>query len=407
MFATLNGRRIDKDTLSEGQRVLLRWAQLIHEEVADLRDAILLIDEPELHLHPHALIEAITRLAELHPAQIWVATHSIPLLAWIGPRHIYSMDQGRPSWAGNQMKRVLGGLLGENDGTERLRTFLTDAGSLAFHQFAAECLLAAGVLPLRDGDPQAAHFVTHISELLQAAEQDVRVLEYGAGRGRLIEAIAALPTGDRARLRYHVYNDPEHTDPADASTCRAQLARLEGSEVTHRYCDDLRQHQLDAADKMDAVVLCNVLHEVSPQDWPRLMDRLRACLRPDGHLLILEDQQMSVGELPHDAGYIVLDEVELCALFNAAAGTPLLRYGQLHAGRLSIAEISAQLLVACTPDCVNKALKQVQQRALDQITTLRRPKGPASPAEPGHRRGRLHAYYALLHTNATLARSDA
>jgi energy-coupling factor transporter ATP-binding protein EcfA2 len=403
MHATLNGRRVDQDALSEGQRMLLRWAQLIHEEVADLQDAVVLIDEPELHLHPHALIEAMERLVALGPAQIWVATHSIPLLAWFEPKRIYCMDQGYVSWAGNQINHVLAGLLGDNDGPARLRGFLTDAGSLAFHQFAAECLMQPGVIPLREGDPQANLFATSIGEMLQSADEDVCVLEYGAGCGRLIEALSAIHPEKRSRLRYHAYNDPNCTTEEDRQACLEQLARLEAGRAADHYCEDLREHQYHDTHKMNVAVVCNVLHEIPPHDWPRLMIALGQCLHTNGHLLILEDQQMSVGEMPHHKGYLVLDEVELCALFGVARGSASLRY--FHDGRLSVAEISSNQLTECTPDRVNKALKQVQARALKQIQVLRR-QGTSSTV-PEHRRGRQHAYYAMLYANATLARTDS
>jgi hypothetical protein len=111
-------------------------------------------------------------------------------------------------------------------------------------------------------------------------------------------------------------------------------------------------------------------------------------------------------ELPHDAGYLVLDEVELRALFGLARGADQLRYACVRNGRLSIAEVSARALRGCSSVRVNKALKKVQQRALKQIKSLRRPGARAKLKLSAHQLGRLHAFYALLYTNATLACSD-
>ncbi len=410
IFATLNGRKVEENDLSEGQRLLLRWAQIIHSEVDDIRGAIVLIDEPELHLHPSALIDTMKRLEQLAPAQLGVATHSVPLLAWIGPKQIYAMNQGTARWAGNDIEATLRGLLGDRDGTERLQIFLADAGCIAFHQFAAESLLDPGVADLSpDGDPQAEGFVTRIGELLATADESkVRVLEYSAGRGRLIKALANTPVGDRARLQYFAYNNPDHTPKPDAESCKRELQRLyEGAigsagKLARRYCEDLRAHSLDAAEKHHAVVLCNVLHEIPPSEWPTLMATLAQVLRPDGKLLILEDQHMSVGELPHAKGFLVLDEIELRALFGLGPESPRLRYKTVQDGRLSVAEISVSAVRGCSTEGVDAALKQLQTRALAEIKSLRRPHPNSELAN--HRRGRLHAYYALLHTNATLAR---
>lgn len=391
---TLDGRSAAEDSLSEGQRVLLRWAELVHEEVADFRNAILLIDEPELHLHADALIQAMRQIQGLEPAQIWVATHCVPLLAWIGAKRIYSMDRSRPTWAGNRMDEVLAGLLGATDGTTRLRTFLSDAASLAFHQFVAECLTRARTAPLRENDPQAKLVETRIGRLLTNADRDVLVLEYGSGQGRLIDALSTMPSDSRSRLRYHAYNDPHHTSPADRDSCRDRVALLAGTAF---YCEDLREHQLDAAEKMDAVILCNVLHEIPPSTWPKLMESLRACLRPDGHLVIIEDQQMSIGELPHDGGYLVLDRIELCELFGIAKTAIC----YTDDGRISIAEIETKHLAGCTAERTKRALVQLQKRAIGYVKALRDVEEGSSLSE--HQRGRAHGFYAILHTNAVIA----
>lgn len=226
------------------------------------------------------------------------------------------------------------------------------------------------------------------------------MLEFGAGRGRLIEALVAVPSEATARLHYHAYNDPEFSDADERAACQRQLDELE-----HGYgCEDLRALQLDTATKVHAVVLCNVLHEIPPGQWTTLMATLADCLREDGTLLIFEDQQMSVGELPHDAGYLVLDRIELCALFQLDPGGDALGYHEQR-GRLSVAEVPASALRACSQARVGVALEQLRVRALRQLQSLRG-RGTASSGLSPHQRGRLHAYYAMLHTNATIARSE-
>jgi energy-coupling factor transporter ATP-binding protein EcfA2 len=48
--------------LSDGQRILLQLAVLLHVRGASLRDCVILLDEPETHLHPKALIDVFQRL---------------------------------------------------------------------------------------------------------------------------------------------------------------------------------------------------------------------------------------------------------------------------------------------------------------------------------------------------------
>ncbi len=401
IFPTLDGRVIQEEELSAGQRLLIRWAQIIYESVSDIEQAILLIDEPELHLHPAALVDVIQRLRALKPAQIWVATHSVPLLALLGPRRIIHMERNRASPATGRIEHALDGLLGGPEGIGRLRTFLGDASAAAFHQFAAESLVSPTTVGLRPGDKQAHEFSGRIGRLLDEG-REVRVLEYAAGRGRLVHALAIALDARREHLRYHVVNDPAYTTEEDREACVLQLTGLHGrSDVDDLYWTHLREFQRPTTDKMHAVVLCNVLHEIPPNSWPDLLASLRRCLLEDGHLLILEDQEMTTGELPHARGFLVLDDVELRALFGlSSAEAAELRYSLVHSGRLSFAEVPARLLDRCNGTTVRQALELLRDRALEQVGRLR--SGSQDP-EPLHRRGRRHAFFSLLHTNATLA----
>lgn len=109
---------------------------------------------------------------------------------------------------------------------------------------------------------------------------------------------------------------------------------------------------------------------------------------------------MSEGELPHDRGFLVLDETELRELFRVTTDeNARLRYSLAHDGRLSLAEIPREFLVRCDEGSIRNALESLRERSRDEIAGLRRRDSQSSP----HQRGRLHAFYALLHTNATLA----
>jgi hypothetical protein len=85
------------------------------------------------------------------------------------------------------------------------------------------------------------------------------------------------------------------------------------------------------------------------------MDDIAACLAPDGWLLVLEDQRMNVGELPHDKGLLVLDGVELQELFGVPDREPdALRF--TVDDRLSLAQISRAVLRNCDGPRVQAAV---------------------------------------------------
>lgn len=108
------GRPFNPGELSNGEIVLAVWAIILHRQKEDLRGSYLLIDEPENHLHPDVCIRALTALRTdiLGPhGQIWLATHSVPLIAHAGIESVHFVDNGAIEYAGNKIERVLDRLL--------------------------------------------------------------------------------------------------------------------------------------------------------------------------------------------------------------------------------------------------------------------------------------------------------
>jgi AAA domain, putative AbiEii toxin, Type IV TA system len=74
------GERYDLSRLSDGEQQVL--ALMYFARRTSATGGILLIDEPELHLHPslqQALIEVLRRMSDR--AQVWIATHATKLIA--------------------------------------------------------------------------------------------------------------------------------------------------------------------------------------------------------------------------------------------------------------------------------------------------------------------------------------
>jgi predicted ATPase len=78
----LFGFPLGQSNLSDGQKILLQLCLAIHCQQESLEDLVLFLDEPENHLHPSVIIETIERIKEeVSNGQIWISTHSIPLLS--------------------------------------------------------------------------------------------------------------------------------------------------------------------------------------------------------------------------------------------------------------------------------------------------------------------------------------
>jgi energy-coupling factor transporter ATP-binding protein EcfA2 len=125
--ATLFGKPLAEAGLSDGQKVLLQLAVALHAQKGKLDNTVFLMDEPENHLHPAALIEFLDTLAEVAVnSQFWIATHSVPLLAHIAkkePMSIWYVEAGEVNNAGSKPANVLRGLLGNDEQIENLNAF--------------------------------------------------------------------------------------------------------------------------------------------------------------------------------------------------------------------------------------------------------------------------------------------
>jgi hypothetical protein len=76
--ADLGGRRFQAAELSPGEGVLLTWAILLHQQAPSLQDAVVLIDEPEAHLHPSVQQHILSSIRAVlgDRGQLWAVTHS-------------------------------------------------------------------------------------------------------------------------------------------------------------------------------------------------------------------------------------------------------------------------------------------------------------------------------------------
>jgi energy-coupling factor transporter ATP-binding protein EcfA2 len=398
----LFGRPYVENELSEGQKVLLAWSIVLHCQRDKLANAIVLIDEPENHLHPDACVQALSRLSKDvlgANGQIWLATHSIPLIAWAGIDSLYAVRDGRIEYAGNRVAELVASLAGGKDATSKVVTLLSDAELIGFLHFVVQCLAEPSAVAFQDNDPQ----MRGLADLMEDIFKDrtiVELLDYGAGRARLATALAKA-FSDKPdvlrRLKYIAY-DPfsKHQRERESSVRMLEAAGARAASIT-----DIRKIQLDGA-RVDLVVLCNVLHEIPPSAWGQTFADCRDALKEDGSLVVIEDQAPPVGELPHEKGFIVLDYIEIQAMFGKSGSVEDLsaRVPEAYHGRVSIFRVTRDALAGYSDEHLQRALGFVTKRARDQVEKLR--SDTLSLKE--QQSGRLHALYAMLWMNAELAR---
>ncbi|WP_375758413.1 AAA family ATPase [Corallococcus exercitus] len=397
---TLWGRSIPKAGLSDGQRLLLQLAVALHAQGTKLSEAVLLLDEPETHLHPAAVIDVLETLRKATPdGQLWIATHSLPVLAWAPTECLWFVREGHTKWAGREPEMVLSGLLGDAQGRERLEAFLQLPAQFASNRFAADCLLAPTVVMTGGDDPQLRQIRDAILKL-QNPSRPLRILDFGAGKGRLLAALREAHNEVRPFVEVIDYRafDAGSTDSKHCSSL-IDTAYGEGASA-ERYFSQYAEleAQLDTG-SVDVAILCNVLHEITPSQWPSLLgpdSALARRLRPDGFLLIVEDIHIPVGEKAHRHGFLLLDTSPLKGLFAWRESDASIQFAAEREGRLKAWLVPASLLQRVSSATRTEALRRLQRQARDELQKLRE-------ETTSYRNGQLHGLWTQLFANASLA----
>jgi hypothetical protein len=292
---------------------------------------------------------------------------------------------------------VLESLMGGAENIEALRQFVDLPEQLAANRFASECLLPPDVVGAANPlDPQVRLAERALFPARPAAP--VKVLDFGAGHGRLLDSLAAGSEGDlRTRLDYVGW------DVRRNPRCLTAIERVYGAGAG---TDRLFADPNDLAAKhlphtFDAVVMCNVLHEIDPWGWLELFEEhgvIARALSPGGSLVVIEDYLMPKGEYAHPYGFTVLDTAALRALFRADAIQVIPAVGR-HAGRIKAHVVPRAALANVSSQTRTEALELAQRNARDKIQSLRR------NSDKSFRSGQEHAFWVQQFANTTLALS--
>jgi predicted ATPase/SAM-dependent methyltransferase len=391
---TLFKKAIAQAGLSDGQRLLLQWCIALHAQGINLAEFILLMDEPENHLHPESMISTIERIVDAnHSGQIWIATHSVPLIAALYKKRspdisLYFMDNGKISFASEQPEKVLKSLMGGEDNIEALREFIDLPEVFARNRFAAQCLMEPDVFAhASQKDPQ----IGIIDSDIASSASPINLLDYGCGKGRLLDALFAKYGTDLPQKINYVGWDVTNQNHEQ---CKQVIDKAYQDNTNRWFCD----RQLISGKEFDRIVLCNVFHEIDPSKWKDLFNKtsiINQYLKDSGKLLIIEDYLMPKGEYAHPFGFIVLDTEPLKKLFadNKNEIIPEIALD----GRIKGHFVPRHLLAKVTNDTIIEALKLARRNAKDQINTLR------SKDIKDFRSGREHGFWVQQYANTTLA----
>lgn len=390
--ATIFGLPIGQARLSQGQALLFQLAVAIFAQGGKLNNFILLLDEPESHLHPSVSIQVLSTIIDKVPdGQIWLATHSLSLLSAFFDENIWYMDKGEISWVGRKIEKVLHGLVGESN-NDKLRAFIGLPHEFAIKKFAFECLQPPGSVITESTDPQVQQAINSVRSKIVAGKM-LKMLDYGAGKGRLVRALGEKHDV-KSRIDYIAFDAYPH----DGEICKANIRGVYDS-YDKRYFNNLRilleEH---GGRNFDLVVCCNVFHEISPDKWHDTACDIQSLLKPEGHLLLLEDNCMPHGERAHEFGFVVLDTLSLRKLFQVGEKADAIKSESMN-DRLYIHLIPVGILSSITTESKKEALSEVKKRAKQEIEKI---KG-APESGKSFSLGTQYAFWSQQFTNAILA----
>lgn len=395
--ATLFKFPMGQANLSDGQKILLQFCLAIYSQETALKDLILILDEPENHLHPSVIVETIERIQHcVFEGQIWIATHSVPLLAHFDPSLIWYVEDGKIEHAGKIPEKVLQSLLGDENEIARLQDFISLPAQFATSRYAFECLLDPGVVMTDAKDPQSSQVRTDLLNLASVGK--LRVFEFGAGKGRLISNIVDLDEVNQEKLVEKVDYVAYDKYATDKVYCENALSKAYGSSEK-RYFNDMGQ-LLSVYDKesFNVVVMCNVLHEIDPKEWLKLFRPdgvISSLLNKNGMLLLVEDHQIPVGEKAYQKGFLVLDTPQLKELFKITEKDTDFSHTQKKEGRLKAHRIPKRLLIQIDEQSRLAAIKSLSSMAREKIIEIRE-------MEKNYQNGKLHGFWTQQFANAQL-----
>lgn len=370
--------------LSEGEKVLFTYAILFfllsENPNVKFSESIVLIDEPEIHLHPKAQVDLIKNLQEILKTngQLIIATHSLSIIANLDYESIFlvqdnQMNSPRSSIPYSSIEQ----LMGFDEHYCKIVEFLVSTPNWAMTNFMSQCFEDPKVFDFADhSDPQIQLF----KDLLTKGT-NLNILDFGCGSGRLLRQINETP---------EIWSRIEKYDCFDIEQNFRDKVITHGAKNFFHDLKEISQNQYDI------VVIVNVLHEIPIHAWESSLNVLRKSLKQDGFLVIIEDTQLPVGELPNDHGFLLLDKEELKMLLGDETRF-LSPQNARYKDRIVCAFIAKTEMRNIQNDLLIKTLELLKTNSLKSIVKYRKVKTKEVSL------GRMYALKANLYLNCTLA----
>lgn len=350
---------------SPGELVIFYMSifMLLQENVT--KKKVVILDEPECHLHPRVLLKFVKMLLNQENVDVWIATHSLFLVPDVQFENIvYIHDSIVAKRRGKLYGEIIEGVLGEH--RNNVSMSFSSIAQWQCAEFLAECFL----------NPEIVTTINPMDEQVQLFRRYLKykpkrsILDFGAGSARLGYSLLAADPNMQEYLDYTVYD----VNPTLAS--KQFMCYDSFDAICNR--------------KFDCVVMMNVLHEIEPDEWPGIFRNIVRCMNDDADLIFVEAAILRNGELPNNVGYLVLSEDEIVKLFGYENEKRPKTIRMFKDQKSTCIIIPRNMLLKVNEDTVCQAIEELEKNAWEKVIECRKVA----------KHSRNYAFWMQLYVNA-------
>ncbi len=389
-FWKINGREFNYAEFSDGEKTIFAYVLLFflmsQNKKIRLKESIIIIDEPELHLHPDAEIDLINGIRNIiaEKGQLWIATHSINILSHLNFDEIFMVKDGQINHPSQTIQsEALSELMQIEERVLKLSEFITNISEWTYINFMVECFTNPDVIEIaKDNDPQ----VKSVKEIinLNSNGHNTLLLDFGAGKGRLVEQVML-----DEKLKGIV-----ECSALEPNTDFHKILSDKGVKKIYSSYEELTQNCYDY------IVLCNVLHEINIDEWVHTINKVISSLKSNGHLIIIEAKYLNKGEQIGSTGFLLLDENEIQVLFNLSDCPSTLKHKELM-DNITCVLIPRKDLNTISNLNLNQTIDVLEKNTLHKIEEIRLNQNYNIPKT---KFGRQSAFLAQQYINVKLTK---
>lgn len=329
--------------------------------------SVIILDEPECHLHPKALLKFIQILKESdYFSSIWIATHSLFLVPEFEFKELVYIDNSSVIPRRSTIyKNIFTDLLGED--IIKTTQFLASLSQWEYCQYMAECFLDPDVIDtINPKDEQVLLFLKFLE-----SHPTLKVLDFGGGSARLGLSLLESENYLSDKIKYEIYDpNPEY---------KGKKFRI------YRSVDKIEE-------KYDCIVMMNVLHEIEPSEWKSIFMDIHSLLNDGGYLLFVETAVLNKGEMPTKEGFLVLNNSELQTLFSSISPfTPL-----------KLKEKQKSICVPIPKDFLKRVSRKSINDSIEVLESQTYEKLKAERSKANFQTSRYYAFLTQQYLNAKL-----